>query len=237
MVERIVMEFGIAQILSVIWLGILTSISPCPLATNIAATTYIGKQIDSKYAMVFAAIAYTIGRTLSYMMISILIIAGLISIPGVSNFLQLHMNQILGPVLLITGLFILELVPIRLPNIGYNTTMLQKLGDSGFAGAVMLGFLFALSFCPVSAALFFGGVVPISLELQSRFILPFLYGIGTAAPVIGFALIIAYSTRMAGIFFNKLSMVERWLRRITGSLFILVGLYFSFKYIFNIINF
>jgi len=231
------MEFGAAQILSVIWLGILTSISPCPLATNIAATTYIGKQIKSRYATVLAAVAYTIGRTIAYMLISILIIAGLISIPGVSSFLQQHMNQILGPVLLISGLFILDLVPLKMPNIGYDTGMLQKLGDSGFFGAVALGFLFALSFCPVSAALFFGSVIPVALKFQSAIFLPFCYGIGTAAPVIGFAVIIAYSSRFAGIFFNKLSVAERWLRRITGALFVIIGLYFCLKYIFKIINF
>jgi len=231
------MEFGAAQILSVIWLGILTSISPCPLATNVAATTYISKQIESRYATILAAVAYTIGRTLSYMAISILIIAGLISIPGVSNFLQQHMNQILGPILLISGLFILDLIPLKMPNIGYNTGMLQKLGDSGFFGAVVLGFLFALSFCPVSAALFFGSVIPVALKFQSSIFLPFCYGIGTAAPVIGFAVIIAYSTRFAGIFFNKLSVAERWLRRITGALFVIIGLYFCLKYIFRIINF
>jgi cytochrome c-type biogenesis protein len=231
------MEFGAAQILSVVWFGILTSISPCPLATNIAATTYIGKQIKSRYATVLAAVAYTIGRTIAYMLISILIIAGLISIPGVSNFLQQHMNQILGPVLLVSGLFILDLIPLKMPNIGYDTGMLQKLGDSGFFGAVMLGFLFALSFCPVSAALFFGSVIPVALKFQSAIFLPFCYGIGTAAPVIGFAVIIAYSTRFAGIFFNKLSVAERWLRRITGALFVIVGLYFCLKYIFKIINF
>ncbi|MDA3896087.1 MAG: aromatic aminobenezylarsenical efflux permease ArsG family transporter [Desulfobacteraceae bacterium] len=231
------MEFGAAQILSVIWLGILTSISPCPLATNIAATTYIGKQIKFRYATVLAAVAYTIGRTIAYMLISILIIAGLISIPGVSNFLQHHMNQILGPVLLVSGLFILDLVPLKMPNIGYNTGMLQKLGDSGFFGAVVLGFLFALSFCPVSAALFFGSVIPVALKFQSAIFLPFCYGIGTAAPVIGFAVIIAYSSRFAGIFFNKLPVAERWLRRITGVLFVFIGLYFCFKYIFKVINF
>jgi cytochrome c biogenesis protein CcdA len=231
------MEFGSAQILSVVWLGILTSISPCPLATNIAATTYIGKQIKSRYATVMAAVAYTIGRTIAYMLISMLIIAGLISIPGVSNFLQQHMNQILGPVLLISGLFILDLIPLRMPSVGYNTGMLQKLGDSGFFGAVPLGFLFALSFCPVSAALFFGSVIPVALKFQSAIFLPFCYGIGTAAPVIGFAVIIAYSTRFAGIFFNKLSVAEKWLRRITGALFVIIGLYFCLKYIFKVINF
>jgi cytochrome c biogenesis protein CcdA len=231
------MDFGPTQIFSVIWLGILTSISPCPLATNIAATTYIGKQIDSRYATVFAALAYTLGRTLSYMVISILVVAGLISIPGVSNFLQAHMNQILGPVLLLTGLFILELIPLRLPNFSFNLSILQKLGDSGFLGAVLLGALFALSFCPVSAALFFGSVIPLSLKFQSRFVLPFFYGIGTAAPVIVSALLIAYSSRLAGIFFNRLAVAERWLRRVTGVLFVMVGIYFCFKYIFKIINF
>jgi cytochrome c biogenesis protein CcdA len=231
------MEIGSVEILSAVWLGILTSISPCPLATNIAATTYIGKQIDSRYATVFAALAYTVGRTLSYMLISILIIAGLISIPGVSNFLQLHMNQILGPVLMLTGLFILDLIPLKLPGLSHNSDMIRKLGAGGFVGGVLLGFLFALSFCPVSAALFFGSVIPLALKFHSPVMLPFCYGFGTAAPVIGFALIIAYSSRLAGIFFNRLSVAECWLRRITGVLFLLIGIYFCLKYIFRIINF
>lgn len=225
------------EIFSVIWLGILTSISPCPLATNIAATTYIGKQIDSKYSTVFAAIAYTIGRTLSYMILSIFIIAGLIAIPGVANFLQLRMNQALGPVFLITGVFILGLVPLRLPGPSLNAGMLKKLGAGGIIGAIVLGFLFALSFCPVSAALFFGSVIPLSLKFQSRVLLPFCYGFGTAAPVIGFAFIIAYSSQFAGHFFNRLSMVERFLRRSTGIIFIAIGCYFCLKYLFRIINF
>jgi cytochrome c-type biogenesis protein len=231
------MDYGYIEIFSVIWLGILTSISPCPLATNIAATTYIGKQINSRYATVLAAAAYTLGRTLSYVLISILIVAGLISIPGVSMFLQIHMNKILGPILLVTGLFILGLIRIRVPSMAFNTNMLQKLGDSGFFGAVVLGFLFALSFCPVSAAFFFGSVIPLSLKYQSTFILPFGYGVGTAAPVILFAMIIVYSTRMAARFFRKLSVVERWFRRITGVVFVGIGIYFILTYLFGVILF
>ena len=231
------MEIGAAHIASVVWLGILTSISPCPMATNIAATTYIGRQIKSPYATVLAAIAYTIGRTIAYVLIATAIIAGLISIPFVSNFLQAHMSKILGPILFATGLFILELVPVRLPAFGWNHNLLKKLGDGGMPGAVALGFLFALAFCPVSAALFFGGVIPMSLKLQSRFFLPLLYGIGTAAPVIGFAVIIAYSGRVAGLFFNRLAVFELWFRRITGGMFVLVGVYFCLKYIFKVINF
>ena len=231
------MEFGAAQIFSVVWLGILTSISPCPLATNIAATTYISRQIKSPFATVMAAVAYTIGRTIAYVLIASAIIAGLISIPGVSIFLQAHMNKILGPVLLVTGLFILELIPLKLPSMRINNDMLKRMGDAGMPGAVALGFLFALGFCPVSAALFFGGVIPLSLEFQSRLFLPLLYGIGTAAPVIGFAVIIAYSTRIAGLFFNRLAVFERWFRRITGAVFVLIGGYFCLKYLFRVVSF
>ena len=231
------MEFGLAQIVSVIWLGILTSISPCPMATNIAATTYIGRQINSPYATVLAAIAYTLGRTAAYVLIATAIIAGLISIPVVSMFLQAHMNKILGPILFVTGLFIMELIPVRLPSFNLNTNLLKKLADGGIIGAVALGFLFALAFCPVSAALFFGGVIPLSLEFKSRLILPLFYGVGTAAPVIGFAVIIAYSARIAGLFLNRLAVFERWFRRITGAFFVLVGVYFCLKYLFKIINF
>jgi cytochrome c biogenesis protein CcdA len=231
------MDFGFAQIASVVWLGILTSISPCPMATNIAATTYIGRQINSPFATIWAAVAYTLGRTAAYVVIATAIIAGLISIPGVSMFLQAHMNKLLGPVLLITGMFILDLIPLKLPSLNVSTNLLKRLGDSGMPGAVALGFLFALAFCPVSAALFFGGVIPLSLESQSRFFLPLLYGIGTAAPVIGFAVVIAYSARVAGLFFNRLAVFERWFRRITGVVFVLMGLYFCLKYIFQVINF
>jgi hypothetical protein len=231
------MELDFTRIFSVVWLGILTSISPCPLATNIAATTYIGRRIVSPFGTVLAAAAYTLGRTLAYVIIASAILAGLFSIPGVALFLQSHMNKILGPVLLAAGLFVLELIPLKMPSVGLNLNLLKRLGDSGMPGAVAMGFLFALAFCPVSAALFFGGVIPLSLETRSRFFLPLLYGIGTAAPVIGSAMIIAYSTRLAGLFFNRLSVFEGWFRRVTGIVFVLIGLYFCLKYIFRIIDF
>ncbi|MEJ2023560.1 MAG: sulfite exporter TauE/SafE family protein [Deltaproteobacteria bacterium] len=135
------MEIDLAQLFSIIWLGILTSISPCPLATNIAATTYIGRQINSPFATVLAATAYTIGRTLCYVVIAAAIISGLFSIPGVSMFLQAHINKVLGPVLFITGFFILELVPLNLPSVGLNQELFKRIGDNGIPGALALGFL------------------------------------------------------------------------------------------------
>lgn len=237
MVGGKMMDLSATPILSVIGFGIMTSISPCPLATNIAATSFIGQQIRSRYATVLAAIAYTLGRTLCYLTINLIIVAGVVSIPGVANFLQLHMNRLLGPVLCITGLFILELVPLKLPSFSPAQARLQILGKSGFMGAVLLGYVFAMTFCPVSAAFFFGSVIPMAVKYHSRVVFPLVYGIGTALPVIGVAFIMAYSTRIAGIFLDRLSRVERWLRRITGSLFILIGVYFCLKYIFRLINF
>lgn len=134
----LIMQFTITQIFSVIWLGILTSISPCPLATNIAATSFIGKQIHSRYATVFAAASYTLGRTLCYVAINLVVVAGLISIPGASNFLQTRMNLIIGPLLFVTGLFILGLIPLWMPTFSPSAEKLQTLGKGGFFGAVFI---------------------------------------------------------------------------------------------------
>jgi len=231
------MDIGSLPILSAVWFGVLTSITPCPLATNIAATTYIGKQINTGYGTVLAGISYTLGRTTAYIIISMLILSGIFSIPGISRFLQAHMNQILGPVLICAGIFILDIIPLRLPSIDMNSKLSKKFSEGGILGAFFLGNLFALSFCPVSAALFFGSVIPLSMKYQSTARLPFCYGVGTAAPVIAFAFLIAYGSRFAGRVFNQLTAVESWLRRATGALFIFVGLYFCLKYIFKIINF
>src|SRR6056297_2960903 len=110
------MEVTALPMLSALWFGILTSISPCPLATNIAATTYIGKQIQSRYGTLMAGMAYTSGRALAYIVISFIILAGLFSIPGVAMFLQQYMNKILGPVLILVGILILEIIPLPLPD-------------------------------------------------------------------------------------------------------------------------
>jgi cytochrome c-type biogenesis protein len=111
------------------------------------------------------------------------------------------------------------------------------LGSGSISGACVLGFIFALSFCPTSAALFFGSVIPLSLKYESKLLLPFLYGVGTALPVLFIAVILSYSSRFAGTFLNKLSVAELWLRRITGLLFMIIGIYFTMKYVFRVIGF
>ena len=229
------MELTALPMISALWFGILTSISPCPLATNIAATTFIGKQIETRYGTLVAGAAYTGGRALAYIVISFIIVAGLFSIPGVSMFLQQYMNKILGPVLIVVGLLIADIVPLRLPEFGgiTNSDFIRRLSSGGAIGAVFLGFLFALAFCPVSAALFFGIVIPLALKFESSLWLPLWYGIGTALPVIGFALLLAYGTRAAAGFVRGLTAMERYLRRLTAAVFIGIGIYFTVTYTFG----
>lgn len=225
------MDISALPMVSAVWFGILTSISPCPLATNIAATTFIGRQIQTRFGTLAAAAAYTGGRALAYIAICAIIVAGLFSIPGTSMFLQQHMNKVLGPLLIVTGLLILDIVPLRLHAWGRgDSKLMRRLSNSGAVGAVFLGFIFALSFCPVSAALFFGSVLPMALKFESGVWLPLWYGVGTALPVISFALALDFSARLASKFIQGLSVVERYLRRLTAAVFIGIGFYFTIVY-------
>lgn len=217
-----------------LWLGILTSISPCPLATNIAAISYIGKRVERPSHVLATGMLYTIGRALTYVVLGALIIASAMSVPRMANFLQLYMNKVLGPVLIIAGMFLADL--LKAPSIGgaMSTKAQERLGKSGTWGAVLLGVLFALSFCPTSAALFFGSLIPLSLKWQSSVLLPSVYGIGTAIPVFLFATLIALGAKSVGRVFHRLSAIEFWVRRATGAVFIAIGVYLSLTYIFGV---
>jgi hypothetical protein len=134
-------------------------------------------------------------------------------------------------------LFILELVSIGFSGFSLSQGFQKRLGSGSILGASLLGFIFALSFCPISAALFFGSVIPLSLKYESKLFLPFLYGVGTALPALVVAVLLSSVSRFAGLFFNKLSAAELWLRRITGALFMIIGIYFTMKYVLGVIGF
>jgi len=218
--------------LSAFWLGLLTAISPCPLATNIAAISFIGRKISSPRRAFFSGAAYTIGRSLTYIVIAAVLVFGLTAVPRASWFLQKYMNQFLGPLLIIVGMFLLELIRFDLPVFVNNKLMEKQAEKSGLMSSGFLGIMFALSFCPVSAALFFGSLVPLSVKHDSFFIMPLLYGIGTGLPVLAFALAIALGVKSLTQVFNRLGRVELWVRRGTGVIFILIGIYFCLRFIF-----
>lgn len=220
---------------SALWLGVLTSISPCPLATNIAAVSFIGKQFTSAPRVALSGVFYVLGRMLAYLGLGSALIAGLLSAPQLSDFLQKSMNKILGPILILVGMVLLELLRFNLPGGAVGERMRAHAGKGGMWGAGFLGIMFALSFCPVSAALFFGSLIPLSVTHGSSMVFPLLFGVGTGLPVIVFAMMIALGARSIGALFQKLTRVELWARRITGAIFIAVGIYYSLVYIFEIL--
>jgi len=224
----------VAATVSALWLGILTSISPCPLATNVAAISFIGRRLDRPVAVVLSGLVYTLGRTVAYVALALVTVGGLLAVPEVARFLESSMNKILGPVLVVAGVFLLQLVPVSLTTFsaGERSKWLAERG--GLAGAGLLGILFALAFCPVSAALFFGSLVPLALKAESRVLVPMAYGIGTAVPVVVFAVLVALGTQQMARAFGALQKVERWARRATGVVFLLVGVYYTLVFTFGL---
>lgn len=216
---------------SALWFGILTSISPCPLATNIAAVSFLSKKITHPVMVFISGLAYTLGRMVAYAVLGWVIINSLLSVPQVTQFLQKYMVKTLGPLLVITGLFLLEVITIRLPGISLSEKHRNKLVESGAPGAFLLGLIFALAFCPVSAALFFGSLIPLALNSKTPALLPFIYGAGTGFPVLIFAVAIALGVTSLNHWFHRIAKLEYYTRRITGIIFILVGAYYIWAYL------
>ncbi|MDD3149829.1 MAG: aromatic aminobenezylarsenical efflux permease ArsG family transporter [Candidatus Gastranaerophilales bacterium] len=221
-------------LLSALWLGILTSISPCPLATNVAAISFIGKNITCPYKTVLSGFIYTFGRILSYVLLGMVIVAGLLSVPSIAGFLQHYMNLIMGPLLIIIGVILLEIIKLNFSAGVAGTGFQDKVKESGLIGALLLGVIFALSFCPISAALFFGSLISLSVEHNSKVLMPLIYGVGTGLPVVLFAVIIAFSVNSVGKAYNCLVKFEFWMRKITGIVFILAGIYFTATHLFGL---
>jgi cytochrome c-type biogenesis protein len=228
------MTLGLLAIGSALWLGILTSISPCPLTTNIAAISYVGRRVEKTSWVLWAGLLYTLGRSLAYLAVGILVTKGLLSIPGVSNFLQKYINLFIGPIMLVVGILLLDAIKFNFVGGGMGKSLQAEIDKMGIWGAGALGLIFALAFCPTSAGLFFGGLIPLAVKSNSAFLLPIIYGVGTALPVIGFSLLLAFSAHLVGVAFKKLTIIEIWVRRITAAVMILVGIVLILKHNFGL---
>jgi cytochrome c-type biogenesis protein len=217
-----------------LWLGVLTSISPCPLASNIAAVSFLSRRITHPIMVFISGLAYTLGRMVTYAVLGWLIVNSLLGVPQVAQILQRYMGKALGPLLIITGLFLLEIVTLRLPGISLSEKRRNNLVESGAPGAFSLGLIFALAFCPVSAALFFGSLIPLALNSKTGILLPFVYGVGTGLPVFIFAMAIALGVTSLSHWFNKIVKLEYYTRKATGAIFIVAGVYYVNVYILKL---
>lgn len=218
---------------SALWLGILTSISPCPLATNIAAISFISRGAARPSRVLLTGALYTLGRMVTYVAIGMIVVWSVLSIPQVSNSLQRYMNLAIGPMLIIAAPFVAGWIRVGGDGSNWGARLGEKATAFGTWGAALLGAVFALTFCPVSAALFFGSLIPLALQAQSSVLMPSLYGIGTAVPVLAFALLVAFGVHAVGRAFQKLTLFDKWARRLTAYVFIAVGLYLTARNVFG----
>ena len=206
-------------------LGLMTAISPCPLATNVTAIGFLSRDIDSKNKVFVKGLIYTLGRGVTYTGIGLIFYLGADQFQ-ISGFIQQWGERIFGPLLVIIGLFMLGVLKISIPGIGSLTEKMENKSNSGFWGVLLLGIVFALAFCPYSGVLYFGMLIPITISSAGGLYLPLVFALATGIPVIVFAWLIAFSVGSIGGMYNKIKAFELWFRRIVAVLFILVGIYY-----------
>ena len=215
-----------APLLAAFALGLLTAISPCPLATNITATAYIAKTNTSKKKVLLSGLLYTLGRMFSYTTLGAIIYFGASKFQ-VAKLFQGNGEKFIGPVMIIIGLIMLGVIKLNFLSKGNLTDRLsEKFKDKGLLGSFLLGVVFALAFCPYSGALFFAMLIPMTLSASAGLGLPVVFSIGTGLPVIFFAFVIAFSMEKLGMYFKAISKVEKVMRIVASVTFILTGLYY-----------
>lgn len=192
-------------ILTAFLLGLLTALSPCPLATNIAAIGFIGRDIENRKRIFRNGLLYTLGRILSYTLLGVILITILkegSSMFGIQKTIGTWGELILGPLLLVIGLFMLWGDKLNLPKFGFTGNP-EGLARKGGWGALMIGVLFALAFCPTSGVFYFGMLIPMSATTSAGYLLPMIFAVATAIPVLAVAWVLAFSVQQMGIFLQK----------------------------------
>lgn len=213
-------------------LGLMTSVSPCPLATNITAIAFISKEIDSKRKIFLNGVVYTLGRAITYTSLGLILFFGASKFQ-VSKILTQNGEKFLGPLLIIIGLVMLDIFKIKFPSLGKLTEKMQSKSKKGSClSALLLGIVFALAFCPYSGVLYFGMLIPMTIASPTGLYLPFVFAIATGLLVIVIAYILAFSVSSIGTFYKKMQTFQKWFNKIVAIIFILVGLYYV--YIFYI---
>ncbi len=216
-----------------LWMGILTSISPCPMATNIAAVAFLSRKGGNTRAVSLSSIAYISGRMLAYTLLAYIIATGLLSAPSVSAFFREKLEGLIGPGLLILGMIVSGLISLKIPGIGGLNQVGNKLAEKGMLGEFLMGVVFALAFCPVSAALFFGGLIPSVIQSGHTVVLPLCYGIGTALPVVIAAVILSRGLQTASKKIGTMQQLGAKIQVITGGVLILAGAWITFANLTN----
>jgi len=213
-------------ILSALTLGLMTAISPCPLATNITATAFISKNISNKKKVFLSGLLYSLGRAFSYTTIGLILYFGASKF-HIARFFNQNGEKYLGPLLIIIGLIMLNIIKLNfLGKTNFQEKLSEKFKDKGLLGSFLIGLVFALAFCPYSAALYFGMLIPMSIASTEGLYLPIVFAFGTGLPVILFTYLLAFTASKVGYFYAKITKIEKVMRNVAGVVFILTGLYY-----------
>lgn len=212
-------------VLTAFLIGVLTSISPCPLATNITALAYLSKDIKDSKRTIYNSFVYTLGRAFTYTVLVLLISFGLSSF-DVANIFQGWGDKVLGPILILIGLIMLDILKLNLSK-GKATEKIEKwVEGKGYLGSFLLGAFFALAFCPYSGVMFFGMLIPLAISSNIPIFLSLGFSLGTSIPVIIFAILLSISIQKMSRVFNRVKDIEVVIRKVIGGVFVLVGIYY-----------
>jgi len=215
-----------APILSAFILGIMTAISPCPLATNITATAFITKNISSKRKVFLSGLLYSLGRGFSYTTIGLILYFGASKF-HIARFFNQNGEKYLGPLLILIGLIMLNVIKLNFSGkLSFQEKLSEKFKDKGLLGSFLIGVIFALAFCPYSGALFFGMLIPMTIASADGLYLPIVFAFGTGLPVILFTYLLAFTAGKVGVFYNRITKIEKIMRTVAGLVFIITGLYY-----------
>ena len=216
-------------LIAAFFIGLMTAISPCPLATNITAIAYTSKKIGNSKHTFLVGIVYTIGRMVVYIGIAAVIVWIGISTFSISMMLQKYGKLLLGPLMLIFGILMLNIFSISIGKSSERISKLKEyLSEKGLIGSLLLGMLFALAFCPISGVFYFGMLIPLALQNSDPIIIPSIFAIATGLPVIIFSLILVFSVSKIGDVMKKVQTFEKWMRKAVALIFIAVGIYYLF---------
>lgn len=215
-------------VVAAFFIGLMMAISPCPLATNITAIAYASKRINNSKHTILVGVFYTLGRMLTYVLLASLIVWFGLNMQTISLALQNYGSKILGPLLLIIGIVMLDVIKLRFKFKSSNhlQKIKERIADKGFLGSFLLGVIFALAFCPFSAVLFFGMLIPLAISTGDGLIIPAIFAFATGLPVIIFAFILTKSVSKLGNVMGKIQIFEEWTRKIIAILFIIIGSYY-----------
>lgn len=224
-----ILENSSVPVITAFVLGLLTAVSPCPLATNITAIGFIGKDIENRHRIFINGLLYTLGRVVTYTVLGFILIPILregASMFAVQKAVSKYGEILIAPLLIVIGIYMLDLIKLNIPKISINGEYVKK-RTKGSWGALFLGILFSLAFCPSSGIFFFGMLIPLSAAEAGGYLLPVVYAIATGLPVILVAWVLAYSVAGLGKFYNRIQVFEKWFRKIVAILFIAVGIYYA----------